>query len=387
MRELQPRIVDNVFTFTALDPQELALACAITNWDKQAQWTAAVHEVHGRSIVFKSPTRTEERARDSIFSGIQLIGVGGTPNALKEGLIPKSGKPTPLYRVSSRDVSKPLERLFQLHEIDENGIVQLPQRQYAPRCGMDEQEADRRKAYTTHFFENVALAREEGKPFPFVVPELVAEGFYTGMSDPQGKPLQFQAYRVPLIDRLPSQIVKEVCTNGTGEGLLYLGFASFLLGKTLRTLHDSGFAYMDGHLGNVSLIEDQENPRLYITDLGSIKEFHDHPFPDRHRGFDLLTHIVSSDELLPSFKALAKMLQNGPEEVEIAYRINAIGGYLQGYFSEKFTGGGVLHQEQVMDLAEEVIKAYFITHRTPQKFVEFFEDFYAKHKGASKDIR
>lgn len=373
----RPIFVDSIFTKVDLDPEELALACAITNWDKQAKWTVAVYEVHGRSIVFKSPTRTENRARDSVFSGIQLIGVGGTPDALKEGLMPKSGKPTPVYRVSSVDVSTPLERIFQLHEIDKNGKVQLPQRQYAPRCGMDEKEAVSRKAYTTHFFENVALAREQGQPFPFVVPKLVAEGFYTGMSDPQGKSLRFQAYRVPLIDRLPNQILKEVYANGIERGLLKLGLASYLFGKTLRILHDSGFAYMDRHLGNVSLIEDGEKtPRLYITDLGSVKEFNDHPFPLRHRGFDLLTHIRSSDEFLPTFEKLAKVFEQDPDELSTPLYMNAIGGYLQGYFPERFRGGEKQYQDQIINLTREVMTAYFSTHPTPQEFVEFFEDFY-----------
>ena len=379
MKELQPVLIDSVFTGTTLDPQELALGCAITNWDSQKQWNDSVYAVHGRSVVFRSPTRTEERIKDSVFSGIQFIGVGGTPNALKTGLVPRSTKPTPIYRVRSLDVSKPLERIFELHEIDIEGNVRLSQREYAPLCGMDEPEAISRKKYTTHLFENVAKARKEGNPLPFVVPELAAEGFYTEMSDPQGRPLQFQAYRVPLIDRLPKQLSTEVWENGVGSGLQIFGFASYLFGKTLRTLHDSGFAYMDGHIGNISLVEDDQSPLLFITDLGSVKDFKDHTFPNRHRGFDFLTHLKSSYDFFPAFQDLARLVNQDQEKLSVPYYLNAIGGLLQGYFPERFRDGSKIDEDRVIDLTKELVKKFSITRRSPQAFVESFEDFYREN--------
>ncbi len=377
--------VDAVFTFTDLDPKELRMVNAIALWQDKNQWTDLLYEPHGRSLVFQSPTQKEEDNYNGIFAGIQIIGVGGTPSAIRNGFR-YGDEEIRLHRVSDRDCSQALAPIFQKRNITKEGALEMFQRLYAPTAGMDQPEAESRRDMTEILDEYSKEQRHIAPHFPFITPSLAAEGIYTEKKDPQGRPLHFQAYRTPVLPRFPTQLTNEVFEHGAEAGIQKLSAFSFLLGDTLRVLHDSGLAYMDGHMGNMSLLEKaDEFPRIYITDLGSIKDFSEHPYGDRYRGLDIYAHLLTLEEFFPYFEHVAKNSRPQLSEEELADYYWTSGGrsLFEGYFYRSLVKAGAANNPDVYEVKineyfKEIVDNYATNASNPQNFVTSFEEFYKR---------
>lgn len=382
------------FTFNGLDPVESTFVSNMVGWRNFDRWASSVYEIHGRSLVFPSPSRNAISREDETmgrYGGLQIYGAGGSLNAVfgaADGQVEVKHGVTELpdsfavYPVDPENHAEALEPILQQRKIDDQGQIHMWRRPYSPLFGMDKKEADRRREVTGKIWQEFENSRLQGNRTAVLVPEIAADGFFPDKLDPDGNPLRFQVYRVPLVMRLPNQFGRLTSTAGAEAGLTMLENASFLMGRFLRYLHLSGLAYMDDHIGNVSLLVSKGKSFLYATDLGSCEDIAEHPFKTRYHGFDFYSYIDSIYRLMTSY--VPWIYKNGStgatfEEIDAEFKTGGISGVMQGYYRSEIQSR--MSEESSDDKIRTWIagltrqlKTGFETRGT-QGFIEFFEGF------------
>lgn len=378
------------FTFSDLGPGEHQLVETIINWDNPGKFSELAYMVHGRSITFVSPDRLgldPMEAFQGRFRGLQLIGAGGSISALRQGVhdIPKQILVSP---VNPANHAEQLSEILQQRTIDEHGNLQFWQRPYSPLHGMDKKEANRREAFTGQLDEFLGSLSEDRSCMPFVVPEYAAGGYFPGMVDEEGIPLQFQVYRVPLVPRLPSQIIRTIQSHGYDDTLVWLADAAATTGSTFRILHAMDLAHMDGHLGNMSFLNDGDEKRtLFITDLGSMEDITNHPFNLRYHGFDVYMFLESMRGLTEDLahwvernKFSEKDWEDVEEDLMLTVGYNMLRGYLM--LNRLETGKPEELREEldtkIREQGMQLLRGFAQSVDYPQQFLEFFEQYSAE---------
>ncbi len=195
---------------------------------------------------------------------------------------------------------------------------------------------------------------------------MAAEGYLENKFDDSGNNLRFQVYRVPGLQRFPGQMLHMLSDSGIPRATKGLEMCSYLMGFTLRLLHGSNLAYMDGHTGNVSLVSAEKYRSLYITDLGSFMDFSSSRFGERFRGLDIWMYLESTKKLI-SLLERARHIQDS--DAVLMFRSTSF--YLtKGYFQKEL--------EDYDDLTKKVsgtLLDYFLT-KSHQTFLEFFEKYF-----------
>ena len=291
---------DAVITFAELGNRELQLLKSVANWDSPNEWKQLIIGAQGRSVLFQSPDRklTLEDMLHGNYDGIQLVGGGGNMVYVQNGTIILPSTVT-INQPDRTNYSNELKRITELREVNDTGLFEFSNRAYVPLHGMDISEARNRKKFTAFLNEVIADYRERNLRLTFTVPKLAAEGYFPGMLDDSGNPLQFQVYRAPRLKRLPGQAFDYIKNENNILGLVgALMRTSYLMGCSLRTFHSFDLAYMDGHPGNVSFIKANGNTALYTTDLGSMKELSQKKFPERYKAMDLYQYLVTSSNVV-----------------------------------------------------------------------------------------
>jgi hypothetical protein len=238
---------------------------------------------------------------------------------------------------------------------------------------MDEGEAERRKRITTLFAKALAIFQSNGHESWIRVPTLAAEGIFPNMMNPDGKPLRFQVYRVPLVNRFPTQFIQS--KNGD-EIYGRCGSFSYLMGRTLRLLHRNMFAYMDGHVGNMSLLSDGNKEKLFITDLGSLHDFTEDAFPDRYKGIDFFMFFETMEKLLLMYRDFLRTYTSaGAQTDEIVENLRALSRteMMGGYFETELANQKGSDQTLRAKYADFAFLAY--KELGCQQFLEFMENF------------
>src|SRR5687767_12769360 len=72
-------------TFNALDQAETSFVSNMVSWRDFDRWAPFVYDIHGRSLVFPSPSRNQvSREDDTVcrYGGLQIYGAGGSLNAV-----------------------------------------------------------------------------------------------------------------------------------------------------------------------------------------------------------------------------------------------------------------------------------------------------------------
>lgn len=380
------------FTFNSLDPEEKALVLSVVNWDNPSQYSHLFYEAHGRSILFQSPTE-QFRPIDTMkgrFRGLQIYGAGGDPDMISEGI--RLEKPAVIYPINEANHASTLSHLIQSRTLDENGQLKLWIRSYAPMHGMEKNEADRRKVTTRKLRSVSDFLLERGANSPFLVPELAAEGVFPDKKDLNGDTLRFQVYRVPILPRLPNQLMREISTKGLEEGIEFLEYSSAMAGQSLRILHQLNLAYIQGHVGNMTLLSDGDNVRMYLTDLGTIEDFSGHSFPERFKGMDIFVYIVSMEKLLSNLREhmAAKGLEEEANSIMLQASLQTVTtDLIHGYFEmelEKYIKKGMSLEEVnrlLLKLSSDILVQALEHWNKPQEFLEFFEGYYIKIKDQS----
>jgi len=373
------------FTFNGLNSQEHDLVDSIVNWEKPNRFSNLISCVNGRSLLLRNPSTpisTTEQHMNGIYDGLQVIGTGGNLFAASNGCR-EMPRQLEIYPVDPTNHARDLNQTIEMHSIDEEGNLRYWSRFYAPLHGMDSKEAEKRKAMTQRlklYLQNYADGCQ-----PFCIPELAAEGYYPDKLDLQSQPLYFQVYRVPLIDRVPNQFMNVAIKEGIEKGFFMLTKFSFTTGLVEKVLHDIGLVYMDGHLGNMSFLNTGKSSSLFITDLGSIQDISQEKYPDRYKGFDIYTYMVSFSNLISSFvEFLAKyedLSKNSEKAVNSLFNIPflvAMSAFWSGYFkSEAISRNGRFSFNEAITASKKealsLIKAFETLEA--QKFIEFFEQF------------
>jgi len=360
------------------------LVKSVVEWDFPNEWAKNLFAVHGRSIVFKSPTRTGciDDYLEGRFDGLQLVGVGGSLYYVRSGMVERPGilvidQPDP------KNHAEMLSDITELRDFDNEGKIVFSNRKYVPLRGMDLGEAQNRKRFTAIVRGMVEKFRQENIRLPFVAPEIAAEGYFPKKIDDGNTPLQFQVYRVPIIPRFPSQTTDRFYQGGDVRDMLDLiGFVTHKMGKVLRSFHANDLAYMDSHLGNISLISNNKSDAIYTTDLGSMKEFSNEKFPRRYMGFDAYSFLFSAmkhtEAILNFFQS--KILVNGAEiedrKIALLHLANSyIDSFLNGYFRPEIAQ----NTDESKTLSHRIKREYspylaLLLHGNMiQKFVEHFE--------------
>lgn len=233
-------------------------------------------------------------------------------------------------------------------------------------------EAQDRRDITAFFGNSLNSFRSEGTNLPFLVPEICAEGHFTNKHDPEKNPLYFQAYRVPVLPRFPSQFLHEMLATDVRQASITLTEFSMYFGETLRILNDSDFAYISGHPGNASLIRTKDDSKLYITDLGTVQNFSKHPHARRFRGLDIYVFIGSFHRLLRHFEGL--QVKGAPEtglDKNLLDRLHfaATYGLVYGYFSPELED----NQKKIRDYARIILDEFLEFQTSPQDFISSFD--------------
>lgn len=318
---------------------------------------------------------------DGKYDGLQLIGAGGSKSLIKEGLIYLSD-PIEISPVDPANHADLLFKTIQMHDIDEDGKLCLWQRPYAPLHGMDITEAEKRKMRTFQLNIYLEQCKAAGIPTLFTVPALVAEGCFPDKLDPQGVPLRFQVYRVPLAQRFPHQFYQTATQEGLEKAFLTTGPFSFLAGMMLKRIHEMKLAYMDGHIGNFSLLSSGEYKTLYIADLGSIQDIAKVRHPLKFKGFDVYTFMETSFRLYSYFgewlQSQKELNLNEEKAIEIALELFLyfMRYFISGYFrpdSAATDNGYSASKAYQNSVAECEIFCKTYIKLTPQEFIDFFE--------------
>ncbi len=330
-----------VFASSTLTAVEWEIANAVVNWEDPKRFNQDLFDVTGRSLFYRSPDYPNLGLDDMLkrkYSGLQIIGAGGSPRGLRKGIYSPIGEKITIYPVnptnSSADVD--LSDILQQRKIDEDGNLVLWRREYSPFYGMDFKESSARKK-VTELFNRVADASPPEWEYPFVTPLLVAEGHFPEKTDDKGLPLQFQVYRVPVQPRFPSQLMNTILNNGRDAALGSLFKFSLLAGKSHRIMHSIYLAYGDNHPNNMSLIEGSKIDAIYMTDLGSCTDFTGSKYPKRYIGLDFLMFMQSNERffrhLIPYTSE--KKITGDEKEEKSVFNATAAWGFTCGYFQEE----------------------------------------------------
>ena len=228
-----------VITQHELDDGELEMIQAIINWDKPNRFSGNIREMHGRSIVLNSPTRktTLDDAIDGNYDALQLIGAGGNTVYVRTGVL-NLGDSVEIHPVDPANHAKELRDNVQLRKVNDNGRFEFYYRDYVPLHGMDKHEADARSIYTRYLDEILQENQIGTRRLGFVVPKLAAEGYFPELRDQKNENLRFQAYRVPKLKRLPSQLWIKYNTTKYKDFVEYANKISYLIGSTLRNFQE-----------------------------------------------------------------------------------------------------------------------------------------------------
>ncbi|QQG41462.1 MAG: hypothetical protein HYV90_04885 [Candidatus Woesebacteria bacterium] len=370
------------FTFSKLDPEEKEIVAALVSWSNPAKYTGQIEQLHGRSVVIKSPTRHVSDPTDFFmekYDGIQIFGFGGARAMIREGVAEVPSK-IEITQLNETNHSNELAAIIQLRDFDDKGRLKTWNRPYAPMHGMDQTEAKARKAITVKIADyHSKVLKEQGVPF-FSVPEFVAEGFFPDKKDPSGNPLVFQAYRVPIIDRFPSQLIQTAQSESVEIMFHRLQTFSFLAGRFFRTLHQTfDLAYMDGHLGNMSLLRTEKKAGIYATDLGSAKDIKSHPFAEKFRGIDIYTYIATSRSLMASYAGFLEARHGQDKAIKDFQNLLtfiSISGLASGYFETEITKGENMSTIKVIKNGEKFgndLMKIFSPNSSPQVSLDMFE--------------
>ena len=214
---LQYSYQDNVtqpalITSHSLDSKELDLVDSIANWRSPEQWNDYLIDIHGRSLVFKSPTRnsTLEDTTNGIYDSLQIIGAGGSSAILDQAI--EAGKSYGFFKPPKEYLIQPvddanhsieLDLISQVREFDENGQLVLSDKEYVPLRGMTASEASSRASFTNFIERNLSEGRRMYGAPSILTPHLAAEGILEGKVDDAGQNLSFHVYRVPSSPRIP----------------------------------------------------------------------------------------------------------------------------------------------------------------------------------------
>ncbi|MCX6794228.1 MAG: hypothetical protein NTY06_03965 [Candidatus Gottesmanbacteria bacterium] len=367
--------LDRVITCSSLEGEERALVEDVTKWANPDKFAGLIRQVHGRSIEFQSPSIPPLSVADYIadrYDGLQIYGTGGA-DELTEGIVIDPPR-TIISPVDPKNHADQLKEILQLQCIDEHGTLQLSQRPYAPFHGMDEGEANKRRTVTEWLGKSLAEFNASGSSSWIKMPTFVAEGIFPNTLDHESHPLRFQVYRVPLVPRFPTQLVhlsKVEDIQNACESF------SYLAGRTLRwVFHLNNLAYMDGHVGNMSLLSDGEKRKLYITDLGSIHDFSDDAFPERYKGIDFLMFFESMEKLLAHYhnhiRTRTAISEHADEFFNYLHALTRT-AFMGGYLSTTRLSKKEISTSDTVKYADIVYFAYL--GLPPQNFLEFMEKF------------
>lgn len=287
-----------VFTHSTLDPKEFEMMEAVVNWNSPERSAEYIRQLYGRSIVFKSPTRecTIEDYVNNRFDGLQLIAAGGNLQCgIRGGEVEvlNGSDEIPIYPADPKNHAAELSDLTEFRFVDKTGQLAVAHRRYVPLNGMDQHEAKSRKLFTQHFYDIVMSGRLKGVNLGIIVPELVAEGKFPDYKDLEGKCLPFQVYRVPLIKRIPGQLIDFYATHSESEFVNYIQEVSRKVGYFLRGLHKDNFVYRDSSSNNMSHLLHGGNSILYVTDLGSMGILDDTDDKQGYFALDTMAFLLS----------------------------------------------------------------------------------------------
>ncbi|MEK7499993.1 MAG: hypothetical protein AAB649_05305, partial [Patescibacteria group bacterium] len=153
---------------------------------------------------------------------------------------------------------------------------------------------------------------------------------------------------------------------------------SFLSGKLLRTLHRNNLAYMDGHMGNMSLLIANKMVGLYATDLGSMYDFSTHSYKDRYKGLDVYMYVKSAVLLFNSFvQFLSEQTSKPIQSIHTDLLEVTIHGLAAGYFEEEVCGEQRLSLMKTIEAASGFGDGLIMmlgTTDSAQYFTEVFEE-------------
>lgn len=160
----------------------------------------------------------------------------------------------------------------------------------------------------------------------------------------------------------------------------YLSGAALRAGQTFRTLHEMGYAYMDGYQGNMSYYKDQQGDTLYITDLGSCKNVAQETYKDKYYGFDFFMYLTSLNNILTDLTPRVISVRHprlNPAQESVRLLYTTVSSLIYGYFSpeieNKYKLASPAKIEDVMsDKAIDLIQAFFMGS---QRFIDFFPSY------------
>ena len=377
-----------VISSSQLDSLEHEMISSVVNWNHPDDWASRIFGVAGRSIIFHSPTRksTLEDAILGEFGGLQLIGAGGNTFFVQTGIV-KIPNYMEVFPVDPSNHADLLKHNSQLWHVNGNGKFVPTYRQYVPLHGMDDAEAENRARYSNILERTVSSLHEKGKRTSFVVPILVAEGYFPHMLDDNRTELQFQVYRVPTVNRLPSQLINKFAYSNHDNFVRYLREISYFVGGTLRNLHGKQLAYMDPHIGNMSLIKDNHRTTLFITDLGSIVDISQREYASNYRGFDMFMYLTSMqiylEKLIGHFGV--KLSNDGSQTNLLSYYLDNITRFtLKGYFRPEIVEG--YPKVQIAHSSFEKFSTDLVLAKDIQSFVELFNQLHINSSRSRQPI-
>jgi len=219
---------------------------------------------------------------------------------------------------------------------------------------MTAESAQRRRYHSQQLQGLVDTYRQAGKKPLFVLPQFVAEGQLTNKFDAEGNPLVFQVYRVPLVRRLPNQIIESMYNDSYTAGMAKSVEANYSIGRVLRGLHVCRYVYGDPHLGNMSHIESQLGNTMYITDLGNAKDIENEQLAVQRKylGLDLAITIYSQLELAKHLSVLFSRTDKDTFSIT-NLTITHLTALLGGYFVTELSRQRLTHPELIR-LAEQL---------------------------------
>lgn len=356
-KENQPQVEpqQGVFTDSSLTPVEEAMVSSVLNWDHPEALVPYIEEVFGRSFILRSPDQSSspEAALLGEYDGLQVLGLGGVVQAVQGGL--RFEKETlHISPVDDQNHADELEAILQTSSIDKSGQIQLKTATYAPLHGMTAESAQRRRYHSQQLQGLVDTYRQAGKKPLFVLPQFVAEGQLTNKFDAEGNPLVFQVYRVPLVRRLPNQIIESMYNDSYTTGMAKSVEANYAIGRVLRGLHVCRYVYGDPHLGNMSHIESQLGNTMYITDLGNAKDIENEQLAVQRKylGLDLAIAIYSQLELAKHLSVLFSRTDKNTFSIT-NLTITHLTALLGGYFVTELSRQRLTHPELIR-LAEQL---------------------------------
>ncbi|KKQ92472.1 MAG: hypothetical protein UU16_C0031G0013 [Candidatus Woesebacteria bacterium GW2011_GWA2_40_7] len=101
------------FTFSKLDAEEKEIVDSLVTWSNPERFSGQIKQLHGRSVVIKSPTRHVSDPIDFFmekYDGIQIFGFGGARTMIREGVAEVPSK-IEITQLNESDHSKELAQI------------------------------------------------------------------------------------------------------------------------------------------------------------------------------------------------------------------------------------------------------------------------------------